>query len=75
MPQLGDRPDFRLRWPREIAKLEFMNLIGDAATVDASTWDQEVETLLRQSFSTGAPLQEFQSIPRNENSKFDNEPF
>lgn len=81
MDNLRNDPEFETRWPNETLGAELDRLIergrGGRPNVD---WQDEVETLLRQAFSSSVPQREFiakwnESAPRFDPVYGDEEPF
>jgi hypothetical protein len=70
MDDLRNDPEYEIRWPNDVLASELDHLIsrgrGDQL---GSDWHDEVETLLRQAFTSAVPQREFreqweQSAPR-----------
>ena len=55
------RPEYEIRWPHDILAAQLDRLIarGRADGLDAS-WQDEVETVLRQAFASPVPQRDFQ---------------
>ena len=81
MDDLRNDPEFETRWPRETLAAELDRLISRGpADRPGVEWQDEVETLLRQAFSSPVPQREFgekwnQSPPRFDPIYGDEEPF
>jgi len=61
MDDLKNDPEYEIRWPRDIlaAQLDLLIARGRADGVDP-TWQDEVDTVLRQAFASPVPQREFQ---------------
>lgn len=60
MDDLRDDPEYEIRWPSDILAAELDRLIarGRADGLDTD-WQDAVETLLRQAFTSSVPQREF----------------
>lgn len=78
MEDLGHDPEYEIRWPREILGAELDRVIARGrADGCGAAWQEEVETLLRQAFSSQVPQRDFQER-LNQSSRmvsYDEEPF
>lgn len=61
MDDLKNDPEYEIRWPNDIlaAQLDLLIARGRADGVDA-TWQDEVDTVLRQASASPVPQREFQ---------------
>ncbi|MEK7424779.1 MAG: hypothetical protein AAB131_13190 [Actinomycetota bacterium] len=61
MDELRDDPEYEIRWPHDILAAQLDRLIarGRADGLDAS-WQDEVETVLRQAFASPVSQRDFQ---------------
>jgi hypothetical protein len=78
MDDLRDDPEYEIRWPGDVLAAELDRLIarGRADGLD-TTWQDEVETLLRQAFTSLVPQRAFQEQwhRSSRTSDYDEEPF
>jgi hypothetical protein len=78
MEDLRNDPEYEIRWPSDILAAELDRLIayGRADKLDA-LWQDEVETVLRQAFTSLVPQREFQEQWNQSSRKlnYDEEPF
>lgn len=81
MDDLRNDPEYEIRWPSEtlVAELDRLIARGRADRVGVE-WQDEVETLLRQAFTSSVPQREFgekwnQSARRLDPIYGDEEPF
>lgn len=78
MGRFVDDADYTLDWPSTIFEDELRRLISLGREAGAGDkWYNEVETLLRQAFSSRVPLQDFQAVrqPPSTIGGYDSEPF
>lgn len=63
MSRFDQDPDFTLEWPPELFETELRRLVVRCRQLGIDgDWRNEVETLLRQAFSSGAPCKQFENI-------------
>lgn len=78
MEDLRDDPEYEIRWPSDILAAELERLITRAHDDRGDTaWSEEVETVLRQAFTSPVPQREFQERWNQSSRKidWDEEPF
>lgn len=63
MSDLRNDPDYVLRWPPAIFAEELTRLIQRGERLGTgSSWASEVETLLRQAFTSSMPAEDFKRM-------------
>ena len=78
MDDLKNDPEYQIRWPNDVLAAELDRVIarGRSGTPDTE-WQDEVDTLLRQAFTSLVPQREFQDQWNQSSRKinYDEEPF
>ena len=78
MDDLKNDPEYQIRWPNDVlaAELDRVIALGRSGTPDTE-WQDEVDTLLRQAFTSPVPQREFQDQWNQSSRKinYDEEPF
>ncbi|HWJ64590.1 MAG TPA: hypothetical protein VNS19_21635 [Acidimicrobiales bacterium] len=77
MPIDPKDPEYALRWPPHLFAEEMSRLVAAAKAGSwDDSWDEQVETLLRQAFAGGEPAREFRElldIPTKSTGRYDGE--
>ena len=73
-----NNPDYTLRWPPHILREELERILRRATQFGPDqSWRSEVDTLLRQAFTSSVPRQDYERVRNSASPMYDDaeEPF